>query len=239
MKKLYRFSRLAFLALCAFACTHAFTGGKSEHYIKAQVMKIYSGAGMCSGEQIIAPSGKTYILTAAHCRSLSDASGSFTVKTEDGRILQRKLIAEDPFSDLLLLEGDVILPGLHIGGDLSESQHLRTYTHGKRHETYRTDGEAIEIEQSQVMIKQLENPEEHCSEMPKIKEREIPSVFGTFRICLLDTLQTSTTAKVVPGSSGGPVVDDRGNLVGVVSATDGDFGFLVTPKDIKAFLSNY
>jgi S1-C subfamily serine protease len=58
-------------------------------------------------------------------------------------------------------------------------------------------------------------------------------------MCFLKVVEVATTAKVVPGSSGGMVVDDVGDLIGVVSASNGDFGFLVRLQDIKNFLAKY
>src|SRR5579859_3994479 len=76
-----------------------------DEYPRRQVVKIAGPHGMCSGEQVRAPSGQTYILTAAHCRGFMDSTSNFTVVNEDGLSIQRRFIAEDPNSDIMLIEG--------------------------------------------------------------------------------------------------------------------------------------
>ena len=69
--------------------------------------------------------------------------------------------------------------------------------------------------------------------MPKYKI--FPDFIGL--ICGMDTMESSTTATIIPGSSGGMVVNKNGELVGVASATNGFFGYVVRLKDIQKFLA--
>src|SRR5258707_12043226 len=87
---------------------------KSDTYAMQRTVSIKGKYGQCSGEQIEAPSGETYILTAAHCRNLADDGISMVIITEDEKRLMRKIIAEDSYSDLLLLEGIPNLDGIKI-----------------------------------------------------------------------------------------------------------------------------
>lgn len=53
-------------------------------------------------------------------------------------------------------------------------------------------------------------------------------------------LEMITTAPVIPGSSGGPYIDDSNHLVGIVSVYFGaGFSGMVRLKDIQAFLKLY
>lgn len=119
-------------------------------------------------------------------------------------------------------------------------EQVRTFTHGKGWDTYETEGELIQVSQIKILIffKEMEEGRA-CPKMPKYSEEEVPSMFGPIHACILDVPETVTTAKIVPGSSGGMVVNGRGELVGVVSAGDGDFGMLVTIDDINSFLAAY
>lgn len=210
----------------------------SESEIKENVVKLTGARGLCSGEQVIAASGKTYILTAAHCKGLA-TDGSILVHTEDGRHLNRRIIMEDDRSDLLLLEGVPGLSGLSIASSLDRWEHERTYTHGRGFDTYRTDGMNVQDKQQVAFI--LGEPST-CLNMPKYRIVEMGSFFGiTFQVCIMEMNESVTTAKIVPGSSGGPVVNDSGQLVGVASAGDNDgaFGYLVRLQDIQLFLSNF
>lgn len=217
--------------------------GPSEKHIRNRSVKLSSERGSCSGEQVRAPSGVDYILTAGHCNKLAK-DGSILVTTEDGKQLLRRVIAEDGKSDLLLLEGIPGYRGLEIA-DSETREHVRTFTHGAGMPTYRTDGELLREERVQVALYLIETEAQRAEcNQPKNKIAQLDIEFfgmkmGTIELCLLDTMQWAGTAPIVPGSSGGMVVNDDGKLIGVVSAGGGGFFYYVALKDIKAFVSNY
>lgn len=182
--------------------------GPSETEIRHKVVKIIGNGHGCSGEQIKAPSGTNYILTAGHCSAAIGTDGTAVITTEDGKQINRKVIAADTNSDLLLIEGLPGVEGLSIADHLVRFQHVRTFTHGAMLDTYKTEGIVV--------------MEQHL---------EIMGAFSADEIGI--------TAMVQPGSSGGPVVNDSGQLVGVVSASDAGIGWIVRIQDIKAFLSAY
>lgn len=214
--------------------------GRSEDWIRARVVKLSSPHGMCSGEQVRALSGVDYILTAGHCRALS-YNDEITVTDSEGRTLQRKIIAEDRESDLLLLEGLPGLKGLDVANSSSLSEHVRTFTHGSNLNTFKTEGEIIEVKEIQIVTGILSNSEDYdkCQSMPKYKVEKFQSWIGSVDVCTLKIEETTSSASITPGSSGGMLVDDSGELVGVASATDGHFGYFVTLPDIRRFLNGY
>lgn len=205
-----------------------------------QVVKLESGRGSCSGEQVKAKSGITYILTAAHCKVLEE-NGSITVRAADGRVLQRRIVEVDKHSDLMLLEGVPGLEGLEIAAQSFARDDIETYTHGSGYPAYKTEGTLIgnvEIEFPIDVIFTAED-EAKCSGSDILKIEEVNTIFGPIKACMFKAIETATTALIVPGSSGGAVVNKRHELVGVVSAGSEKFGFLVRLQDIRTFLSNY
>lgn len=210
----------------------------SDSYAINKSILIKTTKGSCSGEQIEAPSGQNYILTAAHCKELSEDGISFSVITENGDHLQRKIIAEDSVSDLLLLEGIPSMEGLQIAQSVHRKDHVHTFTHGHGYPTYKTEGDLVGLQVITIGIGIEGRAGLDCS-APKYKV--IPEFYmgSAVNVCVLYVDEYITTAKVVPGSSGGMVLNADNELVAVVSATDGDFGCLVPLPQIKDFIKGY
>lgn len=238
MLKILKYSAVAFIAATAFlwAIDYCYSGGDAE--VRANAVQLVGG-GSCSGEQVIAASGRKYILTAEHCKDLSGDKSSITVKTEDGRTLERNIVAEDVNSDLLLLEGVPGIEGLQIANKYEAQQNIRTFTHGAGLPLYKTNGVLIGKRYVNIMLGVIGvNYRGDCKEAKNIIG-DVETPLGGVKACGLHVEEAVSTAAAVPGSSGGIVVNDANELIGVVSATDGSFSYFVTLKDIKSLLANY
>lgn len=219
---------------------HPFFQPKSERYLRDRVIKLEGDAGLCSGVQVRAPSGKDYVLSAGHCADLAK-NGIMHATTEDGKKFDLKFLAEDDKSDLIVLEGVPKLRGISIAKYVNIGQHLITLTHGGGMDTYRTQGEVIQYKETKVVLNPIENEAGYkkCTSKPKTKLVDVDMWGIKIPVCILDTNQMVTTAPVIPGSSGGPAFDDSGDLVGIVSASHSIFSTFVSLLDIKAFLASY
>lgn len=235
MKRLLKELGILLMIVLASHVVYEKATNPSDSSIRSRIVMLKSERGSCSAEQIQTPSGKDLIISAAHCLPLAK-NGMVEVVSEDGTKLMRKIIAEDPQSDLLLIEGMPNLKGLKIAPHSHKHQHVRTFTHGSGYDTYKTEGVLVQNAKIQIGISEVSSPEDEaaCRKMPK--NDVLQSLFGS--ICIINVEEMASTAKVVPGSSGGAVLNDAGELVGVVSATDnsGSFSYFVRLIDIQAFL---
>jgi S1-C subfamily serine protease len=198
---------------------------------RRSVVKLIGNGHKCSGEQVVVSSGHQYILTAGHCIVLANNLNTITVHTEDGRIIERSIIADDPNSDLLLLEGVPNLPALELANSDYPTEHVRTFTHGAGFETYKTEGELIEKHVIQIQM----NLGVCVKDLPKYKN----TIGALFPTCVFEAEFYITNARATHGSSGGLVVNDNNKLVGVISAGNDDFTLIVPIDSIHKFLDNY
>lgn len=219
--------------LLSVGCTTA----SFDQRMASKVVQILNSKGSsCSGELVEGVSGATYILTAAHCRELSEG-GLYKVRSEAGATYYLPLVAEDDKSDLLLIQAYPGAEGLKPARVSYRSQRIITFTHGSGLNTYRTDGILIQERSALVGMFPIDSSEaeQRCLAAPKYKI--VPDLFGSF--CVMDVPLTFSTAFIAPGSSGGPIVNESGELVGVVSAGGQGFGLFVRLTDIRAFLSKF
>lgn len=227
----------AAIGLLAVVVWAASAGPSDEQWLRARSVKLVSKDGSCSGQQVHADSGVDYILSAGHCHMLADKNGNIKVLTESGKELLRRVIAEDPQSDLLLIEGLPGLEGIPLAKHSAPNQHIRTFTHGAGLATYKTEGAIIQDMNIKILISPIFRPSdaEECAAVPKQALVDL----GFIQACALDITETVASAQIIPGSSGGMAVDDSGALVGVASATDGKMGYFVRLSDIRAFVNSY
>ena len=225
--KLIYFSVGLLLALCIVIVLPVKPTAKT-----ASVM-LQSDAGTCSGVIIAHPH---VLLTASHCRGLLK-DGFVKTITEDGKVHFQELIKEDPVSDLLILTAPDT-PGIEIAEALRPGDKLTSWTHGSGLKLYSTEGEYIEDKRVEVPLFEIKSSEdeEACKSQFKFEQVEFSALFYPFTMCALVSWVSETTIPVVPGSSGGAVINQHGDLAGIVSSTDGHHSQLVRLIDIKAAL---
>lgn len=214
--------------------TYAVMPARSDKWIWKRVVQLEGNGIFCTGEQIRAPSGVDYILSAGHCMKMSE-NGSVNVTTEDGKHLSRRVIAEDMTSDLMLIEGLPNLQGFDVGTYVYKQEKVRAITHGGAKPTYETRGELLGVDSVNIPMKAIQEDAECSGSKYKILTIEELGL----KLCILSVEETVTTAKIIPGSSGGPIINEDAELVGVASATDGNFGTLVKLSDIRLFIAGY
>lgn len=212
------------------------TDKASDSYIRNAVIKLTSPSGQCTGVQIKAGS-KLKVLTAAHCIGLV-IDGKVRAQGEDGATVDLDFIAEDNNSDLMLLSGSDKFGSIDVAQSLRLYDKVHSMTHGAGAATFRMDGEALDEVSGGFMIGEVYTPEE-VAECVKHKKYTIELDMSGM-ICVLNVQSLRSTAQALPGSSGGPLVNAAGELVGIVSYGNTRlplFAYYVRLVDIQAFIS--
>lgn len=213
------------------------SGPKTEDWIRKRVVQLDSVTGNCSAIQVHADNNKDYLLTAAHCKPLE--LGGKIMGIFDGKAPKfYKIIKEDDESDLLLLEGEKDLRGVDIAEHESNREAVFTLTHGKHLKTYRTDGIIVDEIKVNIPVYKIltANDKSECIDKMKYGIEKDDSDGSMW--CMLRVPETVSTAFIVPGSSGGAVLNSDGELVGIVSAMSEGFAFFVTLQDIRRFVND-
>jgi S1-C subfamily serine protease len=216
-----------------------------------------------SGFAITAPSGETYIVTNDHVCAVSRDSYSVMVKDEDDNRMRRRIIARSERSDLCLIEGMPGIEGLSVANFApSIGQIIASVGHPAGYDTTMSRGEVIMrrdvgIAEGPISVinprtgKEEAIPaeeggitEEQCS-LPKnrIVVEDVPFFWFVLKVKMCITVTEGayfTNMLIQPGSSGSPVVNFFGNVVGVVFASDqAGWGVTISHKDLVDFLKPY
>lgn len=209
-----------------------------DSYVRNRVVLLYTANAYCTGVEVVVPSGKTYTLTARHCKALLDSTDHILAKDEDGKDYRIKLIAVDPNSDLMLLQG-IGVPGLKIADKIYSHEKVHTITHGGGMPSFRTDGELVKDIDMNINMGNILTDED-AVKCKSIKNTTISDKFMP-PLCLIRLHLMLSTAVIIPGSSGGPLLDENQNIVGIVSAVGGSsmFGAYVTLSDIQKFIAQF
>lgn len=207
----------------------------SETFLREHTLMLRGNNVSCTAVEVIAPSGESYVLSARHC-SVMATVGKILAIDEQGRLEYLDIIALDKNSDLMLLSAHSD-SGLRIAKSVVINEHIHTMTHGAGKPLYRTDGVLLDEESIMFRLGDIEDQKDFdaCTAGPQ--QSVVFSPAGP--VCALTLIDVATTAKVVPGSSGGPAVNEHNELIGIASATDsdGNFGYFVRLKDIQRFLA--
>lgn len=206
-----------FLGFMLFSCTTLQSARNvvyTEEVIRSNLVQLVGERGMGTGVRISTDKG-TYILTAKHTSVLAVLEQMQAI-LPDGRTTLLGIIAVSPEADLMLLTAPPGPPGLRIAK--SVNLHARTRAIGFAH------GYSAIVSEGEIVCYSLN---EFCTSLGA------PTASG---------LLTMSTAWHVPGMSGGPVVDSKGYITGIVKAyntEDPRFGYDVTLFDIQEFLKDY
>jgi S1-C subfamily serine protease len=195
-----------------------------------KLTKSFAGRSGGTGSQIVAPSGKEFILTNAHVCGDRKELIAHTQLTKPKKV---KVIRVYKKHDLCLVEAIKGLPALRIANSIIPRE--KVYVIG--HPALRP----LTLESGRFVSDKTISMRVPCS--TKVK----PTILIKFRnyrlaMCVKSFKSQLVNAIIYPGNSGSPLLDKFGNVVGVIFAGRLDqpnAAYTVPLKSVKAFLKNH
>jgi S1-C subfamily serine protease len=193
-----------------------------------------------TGFAIKAPSGVSYVLTNAHVCDMAgdnDEEPGYALVSSSKISLRRRIIAVSKNTDLCLIEGVPGVQGLSLGSKPHLGQLLKVVGHPHLLPLSISTGEVTHSADTTIRRYEITPNSKSCL-APKntiVVSDKVATCFDNTKNALY------TTAVIYPGNSGSPVVDDWGDVVGVLFATDNTthWGIIVSLADVKNFLVGY
>ncbi len=214
-----------------------YVGSKVVEIVKTKDGKPIGGG---TGFGIKAPSGREYIMTNAHvCSAFKDEDP--TVLLPNGSMVKRKILSISDTTDLCLIEGVTGLGALELGKSVYIGETIMIVGHPLLMPLAVSEGDIIDLKVNEIGLGIIgeEILEKNCR-LPKNKIVEVQyGFFGTVPVCMEEIMSYQTTAQSLPGSSGSPVVNKEGQVIGVNFAGDElvHWGISVPLEDVKKFLA--
>lgn len=207
--------------------------GKATQALRQTVVQVNGTSCTGSGSVVEGKSGKHYVLTNYHVCLCASYQGRLYSTFEGGELVQGKVVKRDSTVDLCAVRVEDTRPALKLGDQLLPFTEVNTrgYPGGRLTESHGQSGGNVEWD-ADFDISEIGVCPEEASKGYGLN--------GVIQECRLHFTSTLTNLYGRPGASGSPVVNDNGELVGVVSSwhpgNEYETG-MVPFSDVRRFLS--
>lgn len=210
-----------------------------NQYIRAvvgsQVVKLTDKSGRSGGTgfSLQMPSGEVLTMTNAHVCELEHRGTIYARQLR--KIYPMTVIEKSTKADLCLLSGMPGMPGLEVADSVSIGQDIQIIGHPALMPLAVEKGQLLGYEK--VMVLAHEGP---CETEGGMFKTEM-SLFG--EVCTEQFVAGLTTVVVLGGNSGSPVINWKGDVVGVLFAGPGpdgaNWGVIVPLEALRDFIKEY
>jgi S1-C subfamily serine protease len=192
-----------------------------------------------TGFYVKARSGKTFIVTNSHVCNMGPQR--LYAELPDSRFTKLKLREISRVTDLCILESNADIEGLELSSDLNVGQQVEILGHPRLFPLTSTTGEYTgDLYKIQMPMSLGKCPKD--MEGPLSDGKFDTGFFGELDVCMLNVpVAGISTAKSLGGNSGSPVVNWKGDVVGVVFGgfNDNNDALIIPLPDLKEFLKPY
>lgn len=209
--------------------------------LSMRVVKITNIAGTsgATGFVVKGKSGEKYILTNGHVCALAD-NGPL-VAEQNGETFPVEVYKKYTWNDLCAIKAHRPLGlAVSIAGDVSTGDTVWVVGHPLLEPNSVTTGEISGTVFIQIVVKQNPKLEECTGSTYSIIDlsQTFYAVFGLNAVCVRTLEANASTATILPGNSGSPVINLWGNVVAVAFAANeaGTRSYFVPLSDVKNFL---
>lgn len=210
-------------------------------FIGPKILTIEEGKSGGSAFFVKLPSGKTGILTNKHVCKLSKDKKNIHVRIDgENELYSRKILKMDDNHDLCLIETLDGFEGLSMGSELDIGENIAIMGHPSLRPLTVSIGEFIG--KRYINLPTDTNVSEDQCKGKLIRLDPIRAlVYGFETVCIETFRASQLVAYTREGSSGSPVVNFWGNVVGVLFAGSNDDvldSYAVPLQNIRNFLEN-
>lgn len=191
-----------------------------------------------TGFHVKAPSGLTYILTNAHVCGLAE-DGFMAVHRDHypDRQSMVMVIEVSKTADLCILSPITKVEGFDMADSIDGYESIYSVGHPRLEANTLSKGHVTARRPIALPIDATPN---ECAARGGISQKII-TFFGIFDMCVKEFDSLLTSLVIYPGSSGSPVFNKSGEVVGVVFAgnMETNYGAIVPTDEVNAFLTGY
>jgi len=244
MKKLNILLTLSILTL-AFTISQEIFNPDTETYLKNKLKDsvVYvvneneNGGG--TGFLLKNEEGREYIVTNNHVCSHTQVDGMVKVKTDE-KVIKRKVIDMSQDADLCIIEAGFDQEPLKMAKKYTVGNKAYVMGHPYLNPLTFVSGDIVAKQKISIVKYEMTEDSPPCD-----GNNQHPATLSMFifavNVCLQDYDSLSTTISTYPGNSGSPMVDDKGDVIGVIFAGNNytNWGHAVPLEDLKAFINKY